>query len=235
MEYFGAVADGFAKARRPHRDDHELLDVEVVVRVGTAVDHVHHRHRHRHRGRAAEVAVERQARLFGRGLRDRHRDGEHRVRAQARLVLGAVEIDQRAIEEGLLVRVEPHYGLGNFGVDVLAGFQHTFAAIAMTVAGGWPRVGVVPQLDRFARAGRCARGHRSAPEHAGLEQHVALHRRIAPAVDDLAADDVNDCTHVFPVSGFEFFRAGFAYSRQAPSTMSMFITAACSRAARPLR
>jgi hypothetical protein len=59
----------------------------VVVGVRAAVDHVHHRHRHLHRARAAEVAVQRQAGFLGRRLGRRHRHREHRVGAQARLVL----------------------------------------------------------------------------------------------------------------------------------------------------
>ena len=42
---------------------------------------------------AAEVAIQRQAGFFGRGLGHRHRHGQHGVGAQARLVFGAVEFD----------------------------------------------------------------------------------------------------------------------------------------------
>src|SRR5258708_2955130 len=55
---------------------------------------------------AAEVAGERQARFLCRRLRHRHGNGEQRVRAQPGLVLGAVQIDQRAVDESLLDRVE---------------------------------------------------------------------------------------------------------------------------------
>ena len=65
VEGLGAVAQRLAKGRRADRDDHQLLQVEVVVGVGAAVDDVHHRHRHLHRARAAEVAIERQADSLG--------------------------------------------------------------------------------------------------------------------------------------------------------------------------
>src|SRR6059058_5267221 len=51
VEHLGAVADGFLERRRAERDDHEFLDVQVVVGVRAAVDDVHHRHRHLHRAR----------------------------------------------------------------------------------------------------------------------------------------------------------------------------------------
>ena len=62
--------------------------------------------------RAAEVAVQRQARFLGRGARHGHADGQRRVGAEAALVVGAVEVDQRAVEEGLLGGVEAEHGLG---------------------------------------------------------------------------------------------------------------------------
>ena len=46
VEDLGAVAHRLAEARRADRDDHQLLQVEVVVGVRAAVDDVHHRHRH---------------------------------------------------------------------------------------------------------------------------------------------------------------------------------------------
>ena len=59
MEHLGAVAHRFAERGRPDRQDHEFLDVEVVVGMLAAVDHVDHRHGHLHLAHAAEVAVQR--------------------------------------------------------------------------------------------------------------------------------------------------------------------------------
>ena len=54
------------KRSAPGRHHHELLEVDAVVGVRAAVQDVHHRHGQHARRLAAEVAVERQARL-GRG------------------------------------------------------------------------------------------------------------------------------------------------------------------------
>ena len=148
MEHFGAVAHRLAEARRAHGHDHELLQVEVVVGVRAAVDDVHHRHRQLHAAHAAEVAVQRQARFFGRGAGHGHRYGQRSVGAQAGLVLGAVQVDQRPVQEGLFAGVQTQHRFGNLGVDVLDGLEHALAEIAALVA--------VAQLDGFARAGRCA-------------------------------------------------------------------------------
>ena len=49
MEDFGAIADRFTEGRRTDRDDHQFLQVEAVVGMRAAVDHIHHRHRQLHR------------------------------------------------------------------------------------------------------------------------------------------------------------------------------------------
>jgi hypothetical protein len=61
------------------RDEHELLQVDRVRRVGAAVDHVQHRHRQRDRVGPSEVAVERDAVLDGRRLGHGERDAENRI------------------------------------------------------------------------------------------------------------------------------------------------------------
>jgi hypothetical protein len=185
-----AVTHRLAKARRADRDDHQLLQVEVVVGVRAAVDDVHHRHRQAHAARAAEVAVQGQPGLLGRRARHRHADGQRGIRPETALVVGAVEVDQRLVEKGLLGCVEAEHRLADLGVDVLHRAQHTLAEVARLVA--------VAQLDRLAAAGGGARRHRGATHGARLEQHVAFDGGIAPAVENLAADDVDDGAHAFP-------------------------------------
>ncbi len=72
-------------------------------------------------------------------------------------------------------------------VDRLDRPAHALAAVAAGVA--------VAQLHRLVRAGRGARGHRGAAQGAVLEQHVDLDGRIAAAVEDFAAHDINDDRH----------------------------------------
>mmetsp|Transcript_81542 Transcript_81542/g.226847 ORF Transcript_81542/g.226847 Transcript_81542/m.226847 type:complete len:508 (+) Transcript_81542:825-2348(+) len=230
MEDLGAPAQGLAEARRAHRDDHQLLQVQAVVGMGAAVDDVHHRHRQLVAVHAAEVAVQRKAGLFGGGTGHGHRDGQHRVGAQAALVLGAVQVDQGLVEEGLLGGVQAQHGLADLGVDVLDGLEHALAQVAGLVA--------VTQLDRFAAAGGCTRRHGRAAHHARLQQHVALDGGVAAAVEDLSADDVNNGAHSMSPGSEKRGRAQCAkgalprhINRQpaTPSTTTMRITPACRR------
>ncbi len=142
LKGFSAIAHRFPKARCPDRDDHELLQIEVVVGMRTTVDDVHHRHRQCHGTRATEVAVQGQARFLGRRLSHRHGHRQSRVGTQARLVVGAVQIDQGLVDIGLLAGIQAHDGLGDFRVDVLHSPQHALAAVALGIA--------VAQLDRLA-------------------------------------------------------------------------------------
>ena len=105
VEDLGAHAQRLGEARRADRDDHELLEVDRVVGVRAAVEDVHHRHGQDARRLAAEVAPQRLALLRGRGVRRGERDAEDRVGAEAALVRRAVELDQRAVEAGLVERV----------------------------------------------------------------------------------------------------------------------------------
>ena len=114
----GAPAQRLAEARRADRHDHELLQVDRVVGVGAAVDDVHHRHRQHVRVRPADVAVQRQVELVGRGLGDGEADAEDRVRAEAGLVVGAVELDRaRCRSSRCSSASKPSSSVGDLAVD----------------------------------------------------------------------------------------------------------------------
>ena len=66
---------------RPGGHHHELLEIEPILRVHSAVDHVQHRHRKRVRGGAAEPPVQRLACLGRRCFRRGERAAQDRVGA----------------------------------------------------------------------------------------------------------------------------------------------------------
>jgi hypothetical protein len=204
MEDFRAGAQRLAEARRADRHDHAFLEVEAVVGVRATVDHVHHRHRHGHAARAAEVAVQRQTGFFGRCLGHGHRHRQRGVGAETRLVFRAVELDQRAVDEGLLFGVETDDGFGNFGIDVFDCGQHALAEVAVLVA--------VAQLDGFARAGRRTGRHRGATHDARFEQYVRFNSGVAARIEDFARNDIDNCTHgrlgPLKISGGEWSSVG---------------------------
>ncbi len=168
-------------------DDHEFLEVDRVVGMLAAVDDVHHRHRQHVRLNAADVAIERQAAALGRRLGDREADAEDRVGAEARLVLGAVELDHRGVDLGLLFRLEVDDGVGDLAVHGLHSLQDALAQITAVVP--------VALLDRLMRTGRRARGHGGATEAAVIQRDIDLDGGIAAAVENFAGVDVDDGGH----------------------------------------
>ena len=187
VEDLGADPQALGEARGAGRDDHELLEVDRVVGVGAAVEHVHHRHRQQLRLAAAvelgQVAVERLLGVGRRGLGGGQRDAEQRVGAEPALVRGAVELDHRPVERPLLGGAGAGQRRGDLAVDV--GDRPGDA-----LAG--PGVAAVAQLDRLELAGRGAGGHRGQAAGAGLQHDLDLDGRVAARVEDLARVDGGD-------------------------------------------
>ena len=216
VEDLGAHPQALGEARRADRDDHELLEVHRVVRVGAAVEDVHHRHRQDVRRFAAEVAPQRQV-LLGRGRpRGRERDAEDGVRAQARLVLGAVELDQLAVEARLVERVVAGDRLGDLAVDVADGLRDALAAVG---------VAAVAQLGGLELAGGGTGGDRGATVRAGAQVDLDLDGGVAAGVKDLACVDRFDLAHL---AGHDTCLPGSRLRRG--STQPTF---ACTRHAEP--
>ena len=113
-----------------------------------AVHDVHHRHRQEPRGRPAEITVERKLRGSSRRLGHRERHAEDRVGAEPRLILGAVERDQRLVDLGLVLGIHAADRVENFALGGGHRLLHAIAEIALLVA--------VAQFDRLVRARRGA-------------------------------------------------------------------------------
>ncbi len=152
-----------------------------------AIDDIHHRHRQHVRGRSADVAVERQPARLGRGLGARHRHAEDGVGSEPALVLGSVELDEGRVDPALILGIHAGKRIEDLAIDGVDRLGDALALVARLVA--------VAQLDRLVRSRRGARGHRGAAHSPVLEHDVDLDGRVAPAIEDLAADDVDDGSH----------------------------------------
>ena len=187
VENLRADADRLGERLGADRHDHEFLEIDRIVGVRAAVDDVHHRHGQQPRARAADIAVERQAVRLRRRLGDGERHAQDGVGAEPALVLRAVELDQRLVDLDLVFRLHAADRVENLAVHRLERLQHALAEVARLVA--------VAELHRLVRAGRGAGRHGGAAEGAVLQRHVDLDGRIAAAVENLAADDVDDGGH----------------------------------------
>ena len=183
VEDLRAHAQGLGERRGAGGNDHELLEVDGVVRVRPAVEDVHHRHGQDPRGVAAEVAPERQGLLGRRRVRGRERHAEDRVRAETTLARCPVEVDHEPVEAGLVGGVVAVDGPAELAVDVRHRPLHALAA---------PPLAAVAQLGGLELAGRGARRHRRPAVGARAQAEVDLDGRVAPRVEDLAGVDVLD-------------------------------------------
>ncbi len=199
VEDLGAHPQRLGEGARADGDDHELLEVDRVVGVGAAVEHVHHRDRQHVGGLAAQVAPQRQALLGRRGVGGGQGHGQERVGAQAGLVRRAVERDQHPVQRGLAGGVLAADGGGDLAVDVVDRLAHPLAH---------PVRAAVAQLGGLELARRGAGGHRRPAPRPGLQAELDLDGRIAAAVEDLAGMHVLDLAHVGGESPSRQPRAG---------------------------
>ena len=187
MEYLDADAEAVGEAVRADRHDHELLEVHVVSGMGAAVQDVHHRHGEDVHHRTAEVAIQRQPRILGRGARHGEGDGEDGVRSQVALVRGAVEIEHRVVDRDLVFPGHALEPRADRLVDMLHGLEDALAREALLVP--------VAQLHGLVLpGGRPTRDGRPAGR-AARQGDVGLDRRVAPAVEDFARVNGNDRAH----------------------------------------
>ena len=165
----GAPAQRLAEGGRADGHQHELLEVDGVVGVRAAVQHVQHRHGQRMRVGPADGAVERDLQVVRQGLGAGQRDGEHRVGAEPALVGRAVEVDHGVVDGALVERVEPADDVGDLAVDVAT------ARSTPLPRSGRHRRGAPPLRGCRWRRRRC---DGTAPR-AGVEQHLGLDGRVA--------------------------------------------------------
>ena len=188
MEHLGAAAQGLPEGGSGDGHDHELLDLHVVGGVGTAVEDVHHGHGQLLGVHAADVVIQAGAQALGSGLGAGQRGAQNGVGTQAALVGSAVQIDEHLVDGHLIQHVGADEGLGDLGVHVLHGGLNALAVITALVA--------VTQLAGLVNTGGSAGGDRSAAHGAVLQIDLHLNGGVAAAVQDLAAQNVNDLDHL---------------------------------------
>ena len=103
------------------------------------------------------------------------------------LVRRAVELDHGAVDVDLVLGLHAADRLEELAVDGLDRALDALAEIARTA---------VAKLDRLMRAGGGAGRNRGAAHRAVLQHDVDFDGRVAAAVQNLAADDVDDGGHV---------------------------------------
>ncbi len=190
VEDFRAHAHGLGEGLRPHRHDHELLEVDRVVGMGAAVDDVHHRHRQDMGDGAADIAGRAAGRAsIGGGLGDRERHAEDGVGAEARLVRRCRRGRSSCCRSGPgRVASRPASASKISPLTASTALQHALAADSASCR----RRAVPPPHGRRSRR---PTARPRGPSRRSSSIDVDLHRGIAAAVEDFAGDDVDDGGH----------------------------------------
>mmetsp|Transcript_40714 Transcript_40714/g.68147 ORF Transcript_40714/g.68147 Transcript_40714/m.68147 type:complete len:592 (+) Transcript_40714:461-2236(+) len=174
-------AEALAEALGSDRHHHELLEVDLVVRVLPPVDDVGHGHGQLEivlvAVQVGDVLPEGQALGQGSGAAAGHGDPQDPVGAHLALVGGAVDLHHQLVDLLLGARVQPDELRRHQRVDRLHGLQDALAHVNLLVP--------VTQLHRLVLAGGGAGGHRAASEKAVVQQHVDFHRWVPARVEDL--------------------------------------------------
>ena len=97
MKDLSTHLQGFREAFSPNWLHHKFLYINIVIRVLTTVNNIHHRHRHAVLTWGAVnvgyMGIQRNTLINGGGLSGGQRNGENRIGAQCGFVLGAIGID----------------------------------------------------------------------------------------------------------------------------------------------
>ena len=140
----GPHSHGLTERRNTDRRDHELLEVDRVISVRTAVDDVEARDGEDIGRRSAEEPEQRNPKLVRRCVRVGERYAEQRVRAELLEVRRAVEERHRFVESALVERVAADDVRTDLVDHCRYGLAHTFADVAIVA---------IAELMGFERSG----------------------------------------------------------------------------------
>lgn len=169
--------------------DHEFLEIDVVVRVLSAIDDVHHRDGEEICRGTAEIPVSGQTEREGRSLAGGNGNAEDRVCAQCFLMNGAVQFDHPAVKGKLFVGVHSDEGRSYEFIYVFHCAKNAFAAKTFFVP--------VAKFHGFPSSRRGSRRDRGPPENSALQHNVHFDSRIPARIEDLPGDNLLDSVHPF--------------------------------------
>ena len=170
MEYFGTVTDRFAEGWRADWQNHELLQINAVISMRTAVDDVHHGYRQNKFAGFVQEFVQRYAGFLCSSARGSHGNTQNGVSTNAAFAWSTIQSNHFFVQRSLVVGIHTDDRFANFGIDEVNSVQYTFTQIASFVT--------VAQFDCFAFAGGGTGGHHRTADDAGCQIHFRFNSRI---------------------------------------------------------
>ena len=188
MENLGAPPQPFAKACGPHRHDHELLNIEGVIRVASTVDDVHHRDRQSSRVHATKISVERYTKLKRRGASNSNTDPQNRVGSEVALIRGTVRVNQRSVYGDLPRGLDANHSFRQWSLDVTDRSLHAFAEVTGLIT--------IPKLNSLVFACRRARRDDTSPNSTRLQRDLNLYSWVSARIQNLSCMNSIDLRHI---------------------------------------
>ena len=189
VEDLDSLAEGVGEGFCADGHDHELLEVNVGVRVRASVEDVHHGRGQKRGIDAAQVAIERELERVGAGAGGGHGDSEDGVGAEAGFVLRTVYGDHGGVEQALVGCVHADELGREDGLDVVDGGEDAFAEVVGLVS--------IAELDCLMFARRGSGGDGGAADGSAGEGDVSFEGRISAGVEDFTGSDGDNVSHGF--------------------------------------
>ena len=181
VEHFSTHTKGFGESGGSDRHNHEFLEVDAVVGMGTAIEDIHHGDRKHVGTTTTKVTVELLAGLHSCSLGAGKGDTEDGVGAETAFVRGAIHFDHFLVDGALFFDIHAAKFLVEDVVDIVDGLKDAFAHIDGFV--------VVAKFTGFVYACGGSRRNGSAAHGALLGEHFDFDCGVAARVEDLTAPD----------------------------------------------
>ena len=163
------------------------MDVNLVVRVRTAVENVHHGHRQRVGIHPTDVAIQRLSRAFRCGVCCGQGNAKYGVRTNLAFIARAVEVNHGLVDGTLIKHVEAQQFVREHIVDVVNRLCHAFTHPFRTA---------IAQFNGFVDTCRCTGRYRCTAHAAIARDDVYFESGVAARIKDLAGLDLINVTHI---------------------------------------
>ncbi|MNE33323.1 hypothetical protein D3C80_1269850 [compost metagenome] len=188
MEDFSTCTQSFFEAWSAYWQNHELLNVDVVVSVLTTVDDVHHWYWQCFSVESAQVNIQRNIQSCCSCAGYCHGYSQDCVGAQLAFVRSSVQSDHQLVDAHLVKSVHTDYFWSDKFVYVLNSLQNAFAQVTGFVT--------IAKLYSFMSASGSAGRNDSAAFSAGFQVNVNLYSRVTAGVKDFACVYIRNNCHV---------------------------------------
>src|SRR5690554_290167 len=181
MKNLGADTQGFGEVGCADGLNHELLDVDVVVGMLTAIENVHHRHRHAVLTRLAielgDMGIERHALGIGCRLGCRQRNSQNGVGTQLGLVVGTIEFEHGIVETTLVAGIHADKPLTDGSINSSYRLEYAFSQITAGIT--------ITQFQRFTGAGGSTTGSASDAQDTTFQPYLGLNSGVPTGIEHL--------------------------------------------------